>query len=123
MSDQPVKPAAFPWWQGKDEDGGLVYGVEVDADTGTESAVVVADTSREDGDTEKESANAAAIVAHAKQAQMPTVPRAVADRLAEAAREAYAAMDDPSNNFNDTGDGLLMKRLADALAEYRKAVS
>ena len=51
------------------------------------------------------------------------VKAAVADRLATAADEAYAAMDDPSNDFNDTGDGRLMERLRAAIDEYRKAVS
>lgn len=60
MSEQ-AKHTPGPWWVGLDEDGGLVYGVERDPDTGAESAAVVADTSREDGDEAIEGANAEVI--------------------------------------------------------------
>lgn len=56
MADQRRSPG--PWWAGRDEDGGLVYGQEADPDTGAANAVVVADTSREDGDAAAELANA-----------------------------------------------------------------
>jgi len=46
------------------------------------------------------------------------IHRAITDRLAKAAEEAYGAMSDPSNDFNDTGDGRLMERLHAALVEY-----
>ena len=56
-------------------------------------------------------------------AKVPTVPRAVADRLEASLEEAYSAMGDASNDFNDVGDGRLMERMRDALDAYRKAVS